>query len=208
MVRVLLWDHDHSLPNVFLTALQDVYGDNSITADLRDEWSGDLDDYNLIIWPKADEDPSWWSNIVADSWNGRLVITAEFSVHFQTINYVNSKTGLHGMTVVPDNLAVNAAGVGDENPTKDHQLTDQVDFIVSGSSSAVIGGTSLSTHIDGGPWRFLPCPECCVTWIEQNKVGNVDWIVCGDANPFSDDWPLFPARHEQFLLNLANKPIP
>lgn len=169
------------------------------------DWSGTLSDYSLIMFTQAVSDPSWWSEISGGTWVGRLHITGEHDdgagTWDATINYVNSKSGLHGMTMANDN---NFNGSTDPIPQlatpAAHQLTDGVTDLSHSASSSVTGGTSVFTqefNNDGGVVRPI---------MQQAKQSgaDIDWVVCGDSNHVIT----WPTENERLLCNLWSKPLP
>jgi len=194
--QVLLWDTNCNALITGLSQIKAMYAANNIVAHLSTEWSGNLPDYSLILWSMAESDPSWWSLINGGSWGGRFHITAEFAPTFNaTIDYVNSKTALHGITVNHDLLSPNTGCNANVDSVEAHQLTDGVTTITHAATASLSGGTTLSkTGAD--------------PWIAQNKVGLIDWVVAGDSNHLTDNCPGVATLNATFFLNLFNKPIP
>lgn len=197
--KVLLWNTNC---NVFATGLSEaktMFTANGIAADKSADYNGNIDDYSLIIWAMAESDPPWWAAISGRTWAGRFHITAEFGGvtggFTATRNYVNSKSGLHGITVSNDLLFPSAGCNANVDPVEAHQLTDGVTTITHAASASVTGGTALSkTSVNA--------------WIAQNKAGLIDWVVAGDSNHVTDNCGGVAALNATFLKNLYNKPIP
>src|SRR5262245_57172304 len=75
---VLIWyDDSESDFHTLLDSLIAIYTGLGIDVDTSDSWTNDIDDYGLIFWLTAKQDPSWWSAIEDGTWNGRIVITCE-----------------------------------------------------------------------------------------------------------------------------------
>lgn len=165
-----------------------------VTVDVN-TWSGNLDDYSLICFPFALFDPPWWGPIAAGTWEGRLFITSDHwgqglsnpEEFDQSAAYVNSKSGLSGISLIADGLA---GGNGFPGPVETDDLTAGVTNIWHVGTSRVSGGTTIARvrPVDGSH-----------PFVARNKVGTIDWVVAGDSNILYDRES--PANQWGALLN-------
>ena len=198
---VLLWDYDHY--PIALGIAKNVYATNGVTAHLRSEWTGNLNDYVLIIWPMAIRDPEWWGSITSGSWSGRFVITAEYGSPYDpyptTRIYVNSKVALHGITVANDICDPPWWPPAEQGTIEVHQLMDGVTSFQFAATASVSGGNTLSRTTFEGVYK---------PFLQQKRNGPIDWVVSGDSNVVEDSTITIPWNNTRFLLNLFNKPLP
>lgn len=147
----------------------------------------DISSFKLIVWPIGFVDPVWWPQIVAGTWNGRLMITTEnFTSFSDSATYLDGKSGITGIGVGTDAI--------DDGITRDAPVT--ADPLVAGQgtlrytfTNTVSGGTTLSTTvIEGKPW------------ISRNKVGSTDFVMSGDVNVILDH----VVHNTPFIQNLWN----
>lgn len=192
--RVLLWTANANPLVVGYTELQTVLNGLGIPSDFTADYTGDLNDYFLVIWLMAESDPPWLATATG-GWKGRIHLSAEFGPTFiATINYVNTLTPFHGMTAA-NNTLDSVLCLGSVDPVSPHQLTSGLASLTHAASCGISGGNTLSSNA-GRPW------------IQQNKAGNVDWVLAGDSNHLSDFCPGSATANSVFLKNLATKPIP
>lgn len=185
--RVLLWDTNCNIQIIGLTELQTVYQSNGIGTHLSGQYSGNLNDYSLIVWLMAESNPVWLPSLA--TWVGRLHVSGEWGPAFATSNtYVNTLG--HGITLAND-LVANAACNAAVATVAALDITAGVANIRHAAASSLSGGTTVATT--GGQ-----------VWMARNKVGNIDWVVAGDSNHCSDFCTGSAALNSQFLLNLYN----
>lgn len=193
--KVLLWDANCNAAMGGLSSCKAAYTALGITAHLSAEWSGTLADYRLIIFLMAESDPSWWGAVSGATWAGRIHLSGEFDLWTATRDYVNTKTGLHGMTVANDN-SNSAGGCGGESATVTaHQLTAGMSSLIHGDTASVSGGSTLFTN------TILSLPM-----MQQNKPSGIDWVVSGDSTHLADHCGS-AASNSKFLCNLWGKPL-
>lgn len=194
---VLLWDDNcHSGFGGQLDETQDVYEAAGHVADYTADWSGTLDDYKLIIWTMAESNPSWWSEITGATWKGRILITAEFWYYSATVSYVNGLSGTTGISV---------NGVNPDRNSGTYQCTPQTHALTKGQSTIATARTALTS---GGTNLCDTCDSGSATsWIMENTVGDISFVVSGDSSPFSDHAPGYAAHNSTFLLNLLCVPV-
>lgn len=149
------------------TALTEVHSSDSVGS--SDTWSGDIDDYSLLILPVLKATPSWWTSITGATWTGRIFISGEHSAFTLSNAFLNTLTGMTGMGITP--ALIDPASVA--GPVSALDITAGITGLDHAATSEVTGGTSVSTTIGGG----------AKTWIARNKVAGIDWIYCGDINP-------------------------
>lgn len=214
---VLLWNTDQdpiSPPAlVNLTVLKGIFTTLGATAHLSDEWTGTLSDYVLIIWPLAVQNPSWWAQISGGTWEGRLVITAEYTgfvstTHDASRDYVNG-IPFHGMTV-GDNYTISiGCSPGEPYTASVHNLTFGQSVLRGGATASVSGGTTLYTALSSTFFNDnIPSATPSLPMMQQAKSGLIDWVVSGDSNPFIDQCPNEVNQNVQFFYNLWTVPIP
>lgn len=161
------------------------------------DWTGTLDHYELIYFPQAVGDPSWWGQITGNTWNGRLHITAEglTTNSDDSINYVNSLSTYTGISVASTrhDTFCNTPGSVETDDLTDGMGTD----FEYGDTTLVTGGTPLSLTFTSSQ-----------AWIARNKPSgsNIDFVVSGDVNHASDACSQF-ATNQAFFENLWNVPI-
>jgi hypothetical protein len=187
--RVLLWQIDsYGTPTTSLAECRDVYVSLGVPWSSNVNWSGNLSDYGLIIWPMAQNDPVWWSQL--GTWVGRLHMTAEYDVFTDTRNYVNGRIAFHGMTVGNDHSEIvggNEAAIPSSDP-----LAAGVNSLIHADTASVSGGQTIFTNIEVGPM------------MQHNQIGKVDWVVAGDSNHITDNVPGNATANTNFLANLIN----
>ncbi len=183
---VLVWDKDNQFINFSLTGLKTVYTDEGITVDDDTDWSGDIDDYRLILWRLGIQDPSWWDSISDGSWCGRLFMAGDHNVNFQdAVTYIDGKSPLTGIGMTGDSIS----GTG---TVETDDLTDGQSSFTVASGSVTDGGTLLSKLTSGGEEE----------WLARNKPSdqNVDFVISGDQN-------IMTITHDIFFLNMYDVDI-
>lgn len=194
--KVLLWNTNNEGFGG-LNSVKAVYDTFGVVADLSTTWSGILSDYGLIIFLAPISDPSWWGQISGATWTGRILLAGEFQDFTGTNNFVNSKTGLSGLTLTPQAPSPAAGCSSEEATVTAHALTTDTNRLFFADSSSISGGNTLYTS----PFLSLPI-------IQQNRVGDIDWVVSGDSSCFADHCPSAAAQNAQFLCNIYKYPLP
>lgn len=198
---VLLW-YDNCYPHGGLSRVKTEYEDLGYTAHLHtpsaSEYTGTLSDYRLIIWLMAESSPPWLGQIASGTWTGRLHFSGEFGNSappipgFDTTNaYVNTLTGITGMSVND----LNSDGgplCSDETATATGEpLTVDADPLTHADTNSVTGGTALYTST-----------ILAATMMARNKVGNIEFVLCGDSSHLSDHCSSNVPLNRFFLRNL------
>lgn len=197
---ILLWEIDNYDPTfaVSLNEVAAVYGALGVTCHRWHNWSGVLDDYGLVIWPIAAQDPIWWPQLTA--WAGRLHITAEWYPDYGiSIDYINSKIGLHGMMVNNDISTIHGGCFGIA-PSMPHPLTNGVPQLHHEVTASLAGGATLFEADFDFPPILRPM-------MMQKKPGNIDWVIAGDSNHLIDECTGNPGLNQVFLRNLYQVPL-
>lgn len=205
--RVLMWNANKQFVPVDDGGAQarDFFRFNmGLRTDDFTEFSGNIHDYQLVIWGAATSNPSWWASITNNSWHGRLVISAENLTEFpESVAYVNGLQGTTGIGILGDTLDDPRPPCFYSGPVLPDPLTQGFGVLLYHRTSQTVGGTSLALvrPISG-----------IVPWIARNKPAgsNRDFVVAADIDwyvyrPTCDSWP-FPENHE-FLRNLVTVPI-
>ena len=165
---VLLWNTDNEHLGI-VAEVQDLYEAMGLTVHYAYDYTGEITDYGLILWLEAVEDPSWWSVIAAGAWRGRLHMTSNHGTWTpDSIAYINSKTGLTGITINEDTHDIGCNQLG---TSETHDLTDGQDNIYYAATASVSGGTTLSKTVTTDD-----------PWIAANQVGRIDFVISGDAD--------------------------
>lgn len=198
--KVLIWNNDCS-PSFIGSGwadLRDLYQAMGLRVDVIGDLTGhSLREYQLIHFPLAVSNPSWWGEISGNTWEGRLHITAEHNdttfVDFTpSIAYVNGLSGLTGIGVTGANML----GVfGTPGTAEPDDLTAGMTGIWYSKTSAVSGGTTLSNTVT----EMAP-------WLARNKPGGslIDFVVSGDIDHMvSGDLTL----NSRLFQNMWNVPI-
>jgi hypothetical protein len=195
--KILIWNLD----NVdLLTVVEAVLVCQQFSETHLDTWSGNLDDYQLILFPAATADPPWWSSISGGNWVGRILITCDHNNQSQllpSITYLNSKSSLTGVSITGAALD-SGNGIGSTPETDD--LTSGVANIFHAATSVTSGGVVLAKTV-----------ESAQSFNARNKSGETDWIVCGDSNVIIDrdsggqQWGA--QLNFNFLSNLFSVPV-
>lgn len=205
--NVLIMNSNNSGASGPLINLQDVYADLGATVDVVEEGdSPNMLAYRLIFLLVPDSD------LVADIWdpiedgagevsggvNARVVIltpgTGPHAAGSRT--YINSKTGVHGVTIT------NTPGAGslfDGTVETDDLTAGQTPVLKYGGAFSTSGGTALSKRAAGDT------ADPGNPWIARNTVGWVDFVVAGSSAAFSD---VTVADNIVFLTNLLTVDIP
>lgn len=177
--KVLIWDDDYDPDVTSPGDLADAAAAYSGLATVHTSatYSGTLSDYSLIIWLVAASDPVWWSEISGDTWEGRLVITSEAQTgggaFTDTYAYVNALSGLMGITVNGDSIDFPGTfSLVDGTVTGDALMSGQ-SVLKYWATASVSGGTTLATTVTGSS-----------PFIARNRPGVVEFVACGDSNPF------------------------
>jgi hypothetical protein len=195
--RVLLWEID-SEPGGIDTGLGQanaIYLGLGVPSDFEYNWTGNLSDYGLIIWPIAENDPVWWSQVDGGGWQGRIHLTTEYDIFVTSRDYVNSKTALHGMINAAD--ASSPPGGANEDATPgDDPLAQGLSRLVHADTSSVSGGITVFTNTTLG----LPM-------MQHNQPGRIDWVLAGDSNHITDLVPGNAIANAGFFENLINVPL-
>jgi len=201
--KVLLWLIDSGFYADIYFGLVGIYDREGIVAHVEapgraQEWTGNLSDYRLVIWPIATRNPIWFAQI--PGWAGRIVITAEYSRagdrQFDgSIDYVNALGVVTGITLNHDvyNESVPAAG-----PILLHPLTNGIQTIFYAATSTIASGGRLLARTISGPG-----------FLAANRLAAIDWVVSGDSNPFASQPSTgdLAGLNSRFLLNLYAVPI-
>lgn len=193
---VLIWQANTGAPSGY-SRLKAVYEAMDLTVHTNADWSDNLSNYGLIIWPGADSDPTWWGEITGNTWPGRLVITAEHSAFPGSQAYVNGLAALTGVSVV----AASAIDSG-----CDHNGTVEADDLTAGQAvikyaytAELSGGTVLSRTVTDAK-----------QWLARNKPGGsiIDFVVAGDINWLDDGCGAgLTANNTPLYQNLWNVPL-
>lgn len=178
--RVLIW----STSSFFAGDEQVFEQDLGILVHYQPNYTGDINDYQLVIWPSPTAAASWWPQIRDGNWIGRLVIVTD--AHFfldpppYSDAYVDSLSAYTGIGV--------GAGAGSAAVvTLADPLTEGVTFPGTAQAAILSGGTALATQ--GGN-----------TVIARNRSGLVQFVV-GYAGLFTTGALFFPTR-DQWDINL------
>ncbi len=161
-------------------AAKTFYETLGLSVDTNSDWTENIDDYQLILWPASTSDPPRWSAIDdgaagdPSGWSGRIVMSAEhnlFAAQRASITYVNTKVGTTGITIVGDNI--DAGCLGWEGSIEVDDLTAGATVMEYAGTSQTSGGTVLSKTATGA----LP-------WLARNKPSGstIDFVVSGDSN--------------------------
>lgn len=189
--RILFWGS--FLSQVVIA--QSYYEGLGITVDNDLTWTGNLDDYCLIIWLLALSDPSWLSTVTSGGWRGRIHITGEYGSYFPASNaYVNSLSTYHTMTLGSDSsLGGCYPSVNSIAPSYSHSLAASQPILYHGATSSVSGGNPIYKN----PYLDKPM---MAQYYDSSRT--TDWVVCGDTNHIIDTCVDHPTLNEQFLCNL------
>lgn len=197
-LAILFWKTNVEGSSTPTTLVQAYYSGLGIVTHTNTDWTGNLDDYSLIVWPRPGSDPIWWPRITGGTWSGRIHWMGEFFPSGTgSRTYMNSKTALHGMTVAADSSGVFGCSPGEHSPASAHPLTAGVTDLWHVGTCSVSGGNTLFTN----PTLGLPMAQ-------QNKpVGSiVDWVIVGDTNHLSSSCPAMVTYNATFLYNLWDVP--
>lgn len=195
--QVLLWDTDcHSPYGGNLAEVKTVLEDAGATCHYSADYSGTLADYDVIIWTMAEQNPSWWGQISGGTWSGRILITAEFSSFSNTITYVDGISSVTGISVTSDFENPTAQAVSCD--TEDVPLAYCQPTLRSADTSIVSGGTAISYTCGSG--------DSGSAWIMENTVGNISFVVSGDASFLGGTYHITGAAelNKHFIWNLCN----
>lgn len=194
---VLIWRGADSNDVSAYTDLIAVWEGMGLTVHTQDTWTGNINHYNLIYFPQAISDPSWWSAITGNTWNGRLHITAEglTTNSDDSIAYVDSLSTFTGISVL--STAVDRLCNFQGSVEADDLTSGMGTFFEYGDTTLVTGGTPLSLTFTSSQ-----------AWIARNKPSgsNIDFVVSGDVNHASDHCSQI-ANNQAFFENLWNVPI-
>ena len=172
--RVLFWETDNDLEGTGFgsyTALEATYTGLGLAFDDSSNWTGTLAEYGLIIWPAPAANPSWWSEISGGTWAGRIVIASDFDLFVTSNAYVAGLSGTTGITFTADEIDVGCQTATNINAA---DLTSGVTSLGYGTVSTTSGGTDLIRASTGA------------AFISRNKVGTIDFVVCGDFTFLAD----------------------
>lgn len=163
-------------------------------------WTGDLNDYRLVLWPlQSTDEPEWWPQIEANEWTGRLVIGGSSAFSNAAINaYVNSLSPTTGVGLNADSAGV-GFGVQNAGPQAD-DLTAGVDTLrYNGSVASTSGGTNLFRSQENGSGTVI--------WMARNKP--TDWlaefVLAGGYN-WMEDVTFGGSNNGPFVENLWTVP--
>lgn len=169
--KALLWltNCDASMtPAVFANLTTYYTGTVGITIDNNTTWSGDIDDYGLVIFPLATSNPSWLSSITVGSWSGLFVVTADRNLFGSSISYVHGLRTYTGISVTSADIDAGSFVAGS---AESNTLNTGVSNIYYNATSSVSGGTTLSKTLTGS-----------VPWLSTSQTGNVIYVVSGDSS--------------------------
>jgi len=190
--RVLFWLANSEF-SVTMLGAEAIYTGMGLTVNYDTSWTGTLNDYALVVWPFALTDPTWWSQISGDTWRGRLAVFGEHSGFPGTNTYLNSVSGVTGVTIVPDFIDGGCGKPGTVEP--DALTAGQTPNLYYGLTSQVSGGTTLSKTVTGAH-----------PWIARSKPAtNTEFVVAGDSNWITDGCDI--TVNTQFLKNLWTVPL-
>ena len=206
--RVLIWRQNRSSLLVIsrLNRIAAIYTELGIENANETNWTGNINDYSLIIWAMAISDAPWMPQVRANTWRGRLFITGEWypgaaSAHLPMINYCNSLSSLHGMSIPSVTFPPSENPFPARimfGPTKPNPLTAGVASIAYNLSAFVQGGNALASM------ETVPTG----IWIAQNYRNGMDWILSGDAAPPQEEGSAnWATRNTKFFENLAKVPL-
>lgn len=215
---VLLWDRNKTT-SYGLSEAKAVYTGDGITAHLSSEWTGEIDEYGLIIWNTPTLDPAydpvpvpWWP--LDERWSGRVYLGTDYlqepadpanarpSQSF--INNSPAPLSVVGGTQIlvppPDpRFAVSNFGPGQF----EHQLAVGQPNLAVAASAIVNAGGPL-----GIVYRALIGGAQEASVVVQGHANCVDWVVSGDTNSIGDNGPGNAELNKRFLLNLYDVPLP
>ena len=158
------------------------------------DWSGNIHDYKLILFPMPIGDPSWWS-VIESGWTGRIHLLGEWNYYewITSRDYINSKTPITGMSIGETHIS----GGPDAAPgtVETNDLTEGLEIFRYVVTNTVTGGTALSKTTDDST-------DPDQIWIARNKVGTVDWVLSGDTNHMSDIHGYVLSDNQPFVENL------
>lgn len=198
---VLFWQKpgDSFLSGAF-THLISTLEDNGKPVHRYTDWTEDITDYFLILFPFPIAEPSWWDDLQ----NCRVHLMGEnnSTPSFTPVHdFINSQSSLTGMTLVPDQID---NGCGNPGTVEAVDLTAGVTDIMLAGTSAISGGTVISYSNPVGTDPGTP-------WISRNKVDGIDWVVSGDTNHVQNTCGYatidLGGENVPFILNLANVDI-
>ncbi len=186
---VLIWSR-----SIYVGGIDDLIylyeGMGLIVGSYSTGWTGNIYDYSLVIWLVAESDPAWWPDIISGDWEGRFHMTADNDVFTQdSIDYVNLKSGLTGISIVGDNIDLCSTPV--EDNTEDEDLTEGIADMQYGNTSQTSGGTVLARTETGD-----------YPWLARNKVDGVDWVIAGDSSHAADACEFVLVENSRFFENL------
>lgn len=196
--KVLIWTDNTE----FLVGIIDVtavYTAMGLTVHTASNWSGNLHNYDLIIWPIALSNPSWWNLITNNEWSGRLHITAENGGVFDaSIAYVDGLSSLTGISVIDIDIP---QGCSFDGTVETDDLTNGLSVFKYADTSYVSGGVILSKT---DPASSDPGQN----WIARNKpIGsNIDFVIAGDSDHLSDNCSIM-SNNDLFFENMWNVPV-
>lgn len=180
--RVLIWERSYGFTN----AAGYWNTDLGLVVHFQSQYTGNISDYQLVVWDSPIADSSWWPTIRDGNWSGRLVILSNYKTDLDppggTWDYVDGLAAYTGIEFTGSTFTSTAI-------TLDDPLTDGITF--NGSFSATLsGGTTLATQ------SGLPT-------IARNRSDRVQYVVAGYPHSLIDSGG-FWADAEQWALNLWN----
>lgn len=218
---VLLWVPDNTAHirdvmgnNPVMRILEQHYLGRNLTVHRPSTWTGNLFDYRLVVFPEAESNPPWWTNIDpasrADQWPGRLHITAGY-VDFlpspplgfmNSVIYVDSKSNITGTRMWAGKT--NTTG---QNPVLPNPLTDGLATINTGNS----GGGGGTSYVDMSRGNLSVSSGDGLPWMTRNKPLVTECVTAGSSAHFedffyanaADPWP----NNYRFADNLYDVPI-
>lgn len=167
-----------------------------------DDWTGDINDYFLVVWPMALAEPAWWGEGVSDgSWVGRLLYTSELDglvlpdIYGEVIDYVNTLTAITGLSTTGANTGtILALGDCPGRAPETDPLTEDVGALGLEGSSVVGGGTLLLETAGGDDL------------IRHSTVSDTSYVLAGDMTWFLDaamcNGLTLPTGVTRFLRNM------
>lgn len=148
--------------------------------------------YDVVFWSRALGDASWIDFL--DSWRGRLIISGEavFPINQPSNDYINALLTSLGYSLQLVSDDVDDPFNNGPRPTDTHSLTDGITCLRGVYTSLVTGGTSLSRTFSTNQ-----------TWLAVERIGDVEVVLSGDADPFATGGTAAPCNNAGFIVNCS-----
>lgn len=192
--QVLLWDDERPSGMTDLSACKTVYDGLGITAHLPASFTGDIDDYFLIImlWPESD--PSWIADL--STWAGRLFIAGDYERVTPPIGTPTANTWINALAStysVGISIDGNVIASTTYNRSVSNDLTSTQSILYGDLFSSVTGYTALYAAGSDVVMR-------------RRTLSGIDWIIHGDGTSLVTAGRV--SDNANFLHKIANEPVP